>query len=113
MKIFGLWILFMVMGTSSLVFLASTSSSSFTGSAFRSATVRTNRKLKENRLGQSNCTEKKRDLGSTNLEDYRPFDPSPSSRACIQPKPIEHGTPLNPYIPKPTPPAPPKNGGTP
>lgn len=38
------------------------------------------------------------------LEDYRPVDPSPSSKASIRPGPIQHGTPLMPYIPKPSPP---------
>ncbi|KAJ8448459.1 hypothetical protein Cgig2_022087 [Carnegiea gigantea] len=46
--------------------------------------------------------------GDVSLEDYRPFDPSPSSKASIRPGPIQHGTPLNPYIPtpKPSPPMP-------
>ncbi|XP_051139784.1 uncharacterized protein LOC127257420 [Andrographis paniculata] len=38
------------------------------------------------------------------LEDYRPIDPVPSSKASIRPKPIQHGAPLMPYIPKPSPP---------
>lgn len=39
-----------------------------------------------------------------NVEDYNPIDPVPSSKASIKPGPIEHGTPLNPYIPKLSPP---------
>lgn len=39
-----------------------------------------------------------------NLEDYRPIDPVPSSKASIRPGPIQHGTPFLPYIPKPSPP---------
>ncbi|XP_019084599.1 PREDICTED: uncharacterized protein LOC109126021 [Camelina sativa] len=36
------------------------------------------------------------------LEDYNfPVDPSPTTKASIKPGPIEHGSPLNPYIPKP------------
>ncbi|PIN22094.1 hypothetical protein CDL12_05184 [Handroanthus impetiginosus] len=42
--------------------------------------------------------------GRVNLEDYRPIDPVPSSTASIRPGPIQHGTPLMPYIPKPSPP---------
>lgn len=38
------------------------------------------------------------------LEDYNPIDPVPSSKASIKPGPIEHGTPIMPYIPKPSPP---------
>ncbi|KAG9135323.1 hypothetical protein Leryth_015217 [Lithospermum erythrorhizon] len=39
------------------------------------------------------------------LEDYRPLDPVPTYKASIRPGPIQHGTPLMPYIPKPAPPA--------
>ena len=36
------------------------------------------------------------------LEDYNfPVDQTPTTKASIKPGPIEHGTPLNPYIPKP------------
>ncbi|CAN1274399.1 hypothetical protein LINPERPRIM_LOCUS15384 [Linum perenne] len=38
------------------------------------------------------------------LEDYRPIDPVPSSKASVKPGPIEHGTPLNPFIPRSPPP---------
>ncbi|KAK6139012.1 hypothetical protein DH2020_027241 [Rehmannia glutinosa] len=52
------------------------------------------------------------DAGYVNLEDYRPIDPVPSSKASIRPGPIQHGTPLMPYIPKPSPPpSQPKRGG--
>ncbi|MBA0810022.1 hypothetical protein Gohar_002044 [Gossypium harknessii] len=56
------------------------------------------------------------DPTGVDLEDYRHrIDPVPSSKASIKPGPIEHGTPLNPYIPKPpSPPNHPKsdNGST-
>ncbi|XP_057779991.1 uncharacterized protein LOC130998588 isoform X2 [Salvia miltiorrhiza] len=42
--------------------------------------------------------------GNVDLEDYRPIDPIPSSTASIRPGPVQHGTPLMPYIPKPSPP---------
>ncbi|KAK9102704.1 hypothetical protein Sjap_019958 [Stephania japonica] len=38
------------------------------------------------------------------LEDYHPIDPAPRSGASIRTGPIEHGSPVNPYIPKPPPP---------
>lgn len=41
-------------------------------------------------------------------EDYPPFDPVPSSKA-VKNGPIEHGAPLMPYIPRPTPPDHPKH----
>lgn len=40
-------------------------------------------------------------------EDYHGLDPAPSSKSSIQPKPIEHGTPLMPYAPAPVSPPPP------
>ncbi|KAE8725748.1 QWRF motif-containing protein 2-like [Hibiscus syriacus] len=62
--------------------------------------TRTSRKLKENGYNLSN--EKRSEV---DLEDYRHhIDPVPSSKASIKHGPIEHGTPLMPYIPKPPPP---------
>ncbi|XP_010688413.2 uncharacterized protein LOC104902355 isoform X1 [Beta vulgaris subsp. vulgaris] len=73
----------------------------------------TSRNLKENRddsnFDEGSCN------GDVSLEDYRPFDPSPSSKASIRPGPIEHGTPIIPYIPnpKPAPPRPSNHDGSP
>lgn len=44
------------------------------------------------------------DPGNFNAEDYPQFDLTPNSKASIRNGPIEHGTPLIPYIPRPTPP---------
>lgn len=49
--------------------------------------------------------------GNVNLEDYHPIDPVPSSKASLKPGPIQHGSPLIPFIPKPSPPGHPKPGG--
>ncbi|KAH9606178.1 hypothetical protein KSS87_009508 [Heliosperma pusillum] len=51
---------------------------------------------------------------TVSLEDYRPNDPSPSSKASVRPRPIEHGSPLLPYIPtpKPSPPSHSDNDGS-
>ncbi|CAH9131949.1 unnamed protein product [Cuscuta epithymum] len=39
------------------------------------------------------------------MEDYGPMDPVPSSsKASVKPGPIQHGAPLLPYIPSPSPP---------
>ncbi|KAL9666699.1 hypothetical protein QQ045_001035 [Rhodiola kirilowii] len=38
------------------------------------------------------------------IEDYDPIDPVPSSKTSVKHGPIQHGTPLLPYIPKPSPP---------
>ncbi|XP_050366437.1 uncharacterized protein LOC126784932 [Argentina anserina] len=58
---------------------------------------------------------KQRHKGNVDLDDYRPIDPSPSSKASIRPGPIEHSAPINPYIPKPSlsPPHPPSPSGSP
>lgn len=37
-------------------------------------------------------------------DDYGPIDPVPSSKASVRPGPIQHGTPLMPYLPNPSPP---------
>ncbi|KAG9147139.1 hypothetical protein Leryth_005380 [Lithospermum erythrorhizon] len=59
------------------------------------------RKLKEN------IEEKKGQI--IEVEDYRPIDPVPSSKASVRPGPIQHGSPLIPYIPKPGPASPPRS----
>ncbi|KAI8548592.1 hypothetical protein RHMOL_Rhmol07G0284900 [Rhododendron molle] len=70
------------------------------------------RKLKE--IGHTSSTGKSDRSGSANLEDYEPIDPVPSSMTSIRPGPIQHGTPLMPYIPRPSPPPEhPKLGGFP
>ncbi|EXC04846.1 hypothetical protein L484_010274 [Morus notabilis] len=65
------------------------------------------RKLKETSY-KTNRKENKRGFGNVNLEDYHPIDPVPSSKASVKPGPIEHGAPIIPYIPKPSPPDQPK-----
>ncbi|CAL4913174.1 unnamed protein product [Urochloa decumbens] len=45
-----------------------------------------------------------RGLENVRTDDYQPVDPSPSSKSSIRPGPIEHGTPLLPYIPRYPPP---------
>ncbi|XBH86517.1 hypothetical protein VPH35_074157 [Triticum aestivum] len=66
------------------------------------------RRLKESR---HDVTDRKtRNLQDVKTDDYQPIDPSPSSKASIRPAPIEHGTPLLPYVPRyPPPPAQPKD----
>jgi hypothetical protein len=66
------------------------------------------KKKQEN--GKNPGSDKKSDVGKVNLDDYRPIDPVPSSKASIRPGPIQHGTPLMPYIPRPSPPSQPNNG---
>ncbi|XP_059631136.1 uncharacterized protein LOC132274010 isoform X2 [Cornus florida] len=70
----------------------------------------TSRRLKEK--GYTSSTDNSA-AGSVNLDDYRPIDPVPSSKNSIRPGPIQHGTPIRPYIPRPSPPGNPKRGGIP
>ncbi|CAI8606254.1 unnamed protein product [Vicia faba] len=68
------------------------------------------RKLKEtvNRI-KSN---EKGDTGDRiSLEDYNPVDPIPGGAKNVDPGPIEHGTPLMPFIPKSPPPSGQSNPG--
>ncbi|KAF8406218.1 hypothetical protein HHK36_008303 [Tetracentron sinense] len=118
MKIVGFfWLLFLVLGTA-LMFLTFSSSgnSSFSDVIFSSKgdsvmASASNRKLKEKSYKTN--TKKKSDVDNINLDDYHLIDPVPSSKAAIKSGPIEHGTPLMPYIPKPAPPSHPNHGGSP
>jgi len=49
-------------------------------------------------------------MGQVSLTDYGAVDPVPNSSKAIQSGPIEYGSPLNPYIPKLSPPDHPKPG---
>ncbi|XP_009360495.1 uncharacterized protein LOC103950954 [Pyrus x bretschneideri] len=110
MKSSGIWVLPFVLATVLVFFLgvsSSRNSSLFPDSIFNHHAdgpkmIVRNRKLKESGTA-----------GNVNLDDYQPIDPSPSSKASIKPGPIEHGAPIIPYIPKPSPPARPNPGGTP
>ncbi|CAO2817771.1 unnamed protein product [Amaranthus hypochondriacus] len=72
----------------------------------------TTRHLKENSYGSTSKPkfEEGDSEGDVILEDYRPFDPTPSSKASVRSGPIQHGTPLMPYIPNPKPSPPPSYG---
>ncbi|KAB2030274.1 hypothetical protein ERO13_D05G211900v2 [Gossypium hirsutum] len=109
MKVPGIWVFFFVIGTALFVFAFS--SSSIPGMDLQhvdgTSMSETSRKLKGS--GYSPSNEKR---SNVDVDDYDPIDPVPSSKASIKPGPIEHGTPLIPYIPKPSPPDHPKIGGS-
>ncbi|MFS7988384.1 hypothetical protein Hanom_Chr11g01034201 [Helianthus anomalus] len=95
---FGLWIL--VLGTA-LLFVCLSSlppGSDHVGNKKMMELSKPSRKLKDYIHDEG-------DNGGMDVDDYLPNDPVPSSKA-IRPGPIEHGTPLMPYIPKPAPPSP-------
>ncbi|XP_041025324.1 uncharacterized protein LOC121265702 [Juglans microcarpa x Juglans regia] len=124
MKVSGLCVLFLVLGTDFLFlnFSSGIRTGSFIfpemvfaqlagGDAMPMTTA--SRRLKDNDHN-SRSEKKHRQIGrDVNLDDYHPIDPVPSSKAFFKPGPIEHGTdPLMPYIPRPSrPPTPPENGG--
>ncbi|XP_059279425.1 uncharacterized protein LOC132033462 [Lycium ferocissimum] len=110
----GFFVLFLVMGTA-LVCSVSYGKGGTSSTSGMSLTWRGNeltmriksRKLQGNGYGpRTDDDDEEGEAGKINLEDYRhPMDPVPSSKAYVRPGPIQHGTPLMPYIPKqPSPP---------
>ncbi|XP_076929815.1 uncharacterized protein LOC143594375 [Bidens hawaiensis] len=101
MKGFGLWVLFLVFGTALLFVCFSSLPGNDLGQHNKIMELtKPSRKLKD-------YTHDESDTGNMDVYDYLPNDPVPSSKAAsIRPGPIEHGTPLMPYIPKPAPPSP-------
>ncbi|XP_050943834.1 uncharacterized protein LOC103493594 isoform X2 [Cucumis melo] len=69
-----------------------------------------NRKMKLQDSEQRK-TRKNVRVGDVNLYDYHPIDPVPSSKRSIKHGPIEHGSPLIPHMPNPSPPDQPQPGG--
>ncbi|KAJ4701637.1 Sulfhydryl oxidase [Melia azedarach] len=112
MKVSGFWVLLFVIGTAIMLlsFSRDKTSSSMPDAIFAQhsggmavmAVTTASRKLKEN--GYNSNNKEKHNVGKVNLEDYHPIDPVPSSKASVRPGPIEHGSPLIPYIPRPSPP---------
>nr|XP_010905291.1 uncharacterized protein LOC105032528 [Elaeis guineensis] len=121
MRTLGFWMLFLVAGVALSFVSLSRSGGNAGDSAYTSHGIETslpiegataitmNRKLKE-RSYTINTAKSTINFGRINLEDYPRFDPVPSSKAAIKPGPIEHGAPLMPYVPRPTPPNHPKIG---
>ncbi|GLT65196.1 hypothetical protein SLA2020_376400 [Shorea laevis] len=108
MKIVGIWVSLFLFGTALLVLSFSVSEGMAFPQDSDGMTAAIGRKLKKNSYDTSN------EKGSNvDLEDYHPINPVPSSKASIKPGPIQHGSPLIPYIPgKPSPPGHPKTGGS-
>ncbi|KAH7652491.1 hypothetical protein IHE45_19G020800 [Dioscorea alata] len=115
MRPLSFWCIFLLAAVAAVVLLSLntiyTGDSAFTdhglGSAISEQYIslkKINRKLKE-RDYEIETTKTKRILISFDLDDYPRIDPVPSSKATIKNGPIEHGTPVMPYIPQPTPPS--------
>ncbi|XP_027333699.1 uncharacterized protein LOC113848409 [Abrus precatorius] len=119
MKVSGFCVLLLVAGTALTFFnlLSPTGASWFpdlvaTNCGDKTTLIPVSRKLKENGSSIRSNIKKKGNIGEVTLNDYNPIDPVPSSsKAAVNPGPIEHGTPTNPYvIPKPPPPSHPRPG---
>ncbi|KAL9143850.1 hypothetical protein ABFS82_14G260900 [Erythranthe guttata] len=98
-----LLMLLLAIGTPSFIYLA------------YSSNARTTSNPEDCRKGKTTITIKRRNLIKVNigeednnndvqLEDYGVIDPVPSTTTSIRPGPIQHGTPLLPFIPEPSPP---------
>ncbi|XP_027942003.1 uncharacterized protein LOC114195657 isoform X1 [Vigna unguiculata] len=107
MKLSGFFALLLVVGATLMFFnilTPTTATPDFTGTNYgdKATVIAVSRKLKENGNNVESVMSNNDDMIPT---DYSPVDPPPGSRskASLYPDPIEHGTPLIPYIPKPAP----------
>ncbi|XP_019156598.1 PREDICTED: uncharacterized protein LOC109153215 isoform X2 [Ipomoea nil] len=97
MKFLGCFsVLFLVAGAASICIVCSSKDLAWRGNDMPSTPIN-NRKLKDASAYDG-------DGGKAYTDDYGPIDPVPSSKASVKPGPIQHGTPLMPYIPIPSPP---------
>ncbi|ESW32893.1 hypothetical protein PHAVU_001G026400 [Phaseolus vulgaris] len=110
MKVSGLFALLLVVGATVMFYnvLGPTGTSAIpdlveTNHGDKAKRIAVSRKLKENGIESGN-------MGQVSLTDYGAVDPVPNSSKAIQSGPIEYGSPLNPYIPKLSPPDHPKPG---
>ncbi|KAF6152263.1 hypothetical protein GIB67_005917 [Kingdonia uniflora] len=123
MRCFGVWVLLMMLGAAAAALMVLSFTSSISNSAsvntdvvFTShgnvemTTSRIRRKLKEESYNRGTKKNEK-DPRNIKLDDYHPVNPVPSSKSSITNGPIEHGTPLMPFIPRPAPPSHPRRGG--
>nr|GMD96381.1 Unconventional myosin-VIIb like [Ipomoea batatas] len=97
-------VLFLVAGAASIyVVCSSKDSASLTwpGNDMTSTAINNRKLMKDASNAQSAYNG---DGGKAYTDDYGPIDPVPNSKASVRPGPIQHGTPLMPYIPIPSPP---------
>ncbi|WVY92148.1 hypothetical protein V8G54_037662 [Vigna mungo] len=110
MKVSGFFALLLVVGATlmSFNFLIPTSASGSPGTNYgdKATQIAVNRKLKENGNKVESGISNNGDMSEVILTDYNGVDPPPNSRAkaSLYPDPIQHGSPLIPNIPKPSPP---------
>ncbi|XP_073019533.1 uncharacterized protein [Primulina eburnea] len=112
----SMFLLLVVIGTAAFGYASKGSTSSNSGVTWMSNEKAVASPFKFRKLKDEMDPWVSNDASEINLEDYRRIDPVPSSKASIRPGPVQHGTPLMPYIPKPEPSPPPsqlKHGGHP
>ncbi|KAL7085297.1 hypothetical protein ACP275_14G273600 [Erythranthe tilingii] len=92
----------LVIGTASFVYLGSSNNGRTTSNP-DCRKAKTTITIKRRNLIKLNLGEEDQN-NNVKLEDYGVIDPVPSTTTSIRPGPIQHGTPLLPYIPEPSPP---------
>ncbi|KAL7085295.1 hypothetical protein ACP275_14G273600 [Erythranthe tilingii] len=93
----------LVIGTASFVYLGSSNNGRTTSNPVDCRKAKTTITIKRRNLIKLNLGEEDQN-NNVKLEDYGVIDPVPSTTTSIRPGPIQHGTPLLPYIPEPSPP---------
>ncbi|KAL8127977.1 uncharacterized protein LOC141717361 [Apium graveolens] len=110
MRSFGFCVSLLLVGTA-LVCLITTITSSLPDTDFNIHKKDTTLTATSRKMKNIGYTSKTSDNHHYNLEDYGHNDPVPASKAYIRHGTIQHGSPLMPYIPKPSSPsAPPAPG---
>ncbi|KAL9333625.1 hypothetical protein Peur_073764 [Populus x canadensis] len=92
MSVFGFWALILLAGTAYLNFPKTEDSITATTSFKEPKEACYSQRISSEEIQKDNI----------NMEGYSKIDPTPKSTATIVSRPIEHGTPLIPYIPGPT-----------
>ncbi|EYU36369.1 hypothetical protein MIMGU_mgv1a025078mg [Erythranthe guttata] len=99
-----LLMLLLAIGTPSFIYLAYSSNARTTSNpGFNLVGVVSEDSIKRRNLIKVNIGEEDNN-NDVQLEDYGVIDPVPSTTTSIRPGPIQHGTPLLPFIPEPSPP---------
>ncbi|XP_061958683.1 uncharacterized protein LOC133679955 [Populus nigra] len=102
MSVFGFWALILLAGTACLSSTYSSSHDLNFPKTEDSITATTSFKEPKEGCYSQRISSEEIQKDNINMEGYSKIDPAPKSTATIVSRPIEHGTPLIPYIPGPT-----------
>ncbi|KAL8030073.1 hypothetical protein ABFX02_14G264300 [Erythranthe guttata] len=100
---FGFLLMLLVIGTP-FIYLAYSSNGRTTSNSVDCRKAKTTITIKRRNLNKVNIGEEDNNNNNVQLEDYGVIDPVPSTTTSVRPGPIQHGTPLLPFIPEPSPP---------